>query len=279
MAKKMTARQRAIRRRNIFLVCVSLALILVIALFIWLVSLLFSGSDDTNKNDSQIQSSSKVDVDSSEDELPAVNNEPKVVQKGNYTLDVEFTNLLLVNEKNPLPSDYDYESGLVSLDGKYRNGQLDKISAQIEPYVKAMCEAAWAENVTLKVWSPYRSYATQKMLFDNRVNGYINQGYSAQEAEKKALTINARPGTSEHHTGLAIDFNCANDSFEGMPAFKWMQEHAHEYGFIMRYPKDKTEITGVIYEPWHWRFVGISEAEKIKDSGLCLEEYLEKNKD
>lgn len=275
----MTARQRAIKRRNMFLLCASLALILIIVLFIWIISLLFGG-DDTSKagGNSQIQSGSGENV-GGEDELPAVNDEPKVVQKGNYTLDVEFSNLLLVNEKNPLPADYDYESGLVSLDGKYRNGQLDKISAQIEPYVKAMCEAAWAENVSLKVWSPYRSYATQKMLFDNRVNGYINQGYSAQEAEKKALTINARPGTSEHHTGLAIDFNCANDSFEGMPAYTWMQQHAHEYGFIMRYPEDKTEITGVIYEPWHWRFVGISEAEKIKNSGLCLEEYLEKYKD
>lgn len=279
MSKNMTARQRAIKRRNMFLLCASLALILIIVLFIWIISLLFGG-DDTSKagGNSQIQSGSGENV-GGEDELPAVNDEPKVVQKGNYTLDVEFSNLLLVNEKNPLPADYDYESGLVSLDGKYRNGQLDKISAQIEPYVKAMCEAAWAENVSLKVWSPYRSYATQKMLFDNRVNGYINQGYSAQEAEKKALTINARPGTSEHHTGLAIDFNCANDSFEGMPAYTWMQQHAHEYGFIMRYPEDKTEITGVIYEPWHWRFVGISEAEKIKNSGLCLEEYLEKYKD
>ena len=276
MSSKKTARQRAIMRRNLFLLCAGLALVLVAVVVISVFNWIFTDSSSEKGNNSPTTSSTDKPVDAPT-KVPE-DNKPDIFQSGNYTLDRNFTNLLLVNEKNPLPADYDYESGLVSLDGKYRNGQLDKISAQIEPYVKAMCEAAWAENVSLKVWSPYRSYATQKTLFDNRVNGYINQGLSAAEAEKKALTINARPGTSEHHTGLAIDFNCANNSFEGMPAYKWMLEHAHEYGFIMRYPEDKTEITGVIYEPWHWRFVGINEAKKIKDSGLCLEEYLEKGK-
>lgn len=276
MSSKKTARQRAIIRRNLFLLCAGLALVLVAVVVISVFNWIFTDSSSEKGNNSPTTSSTDKPVDAPT-KVPE-DNKPDIFQSGNYTLDRNFTNLLLVNEKNPLPADYDYESGLVSLDGKYRNGQLDKISAQIEPYVKAMCEAAWAENVSLKVWSPYRSYATQKTLFDNRVNGYINQGLSAAEAEKKALTINARPGTSEHHTGLAIDFNCANNSFEGMPAYKWMLEHAHEYGFIMRYPEDKTEITGVIYEPWHWRFVGINEAKKIKDSGLCLEEYLEKGK-
>lgn len=276
MSSKKTARQRAIMRRNLFLLCAGLALVLVAVVVISVFNWIFTDNSSEKGNNSPTTSSTDKPVDAPT-KVPE-DNKPDIFQSGNYTLDRNFTNLLLVNEKNPLPADYDYESGLVSLDGKYRNGQLDKISAQIEPYVKAMCEAAWAENVSLKVWSPYRSYATQKTLFDNRVNGYINQGLSAAEAEKKALTINARPGTSEHHTGLAIDFNCANNSFEGMPAYKWMLEHAHEYGFIMRYPEDKTEITGVIYEPWHWRFVGINEAKKIKDSGLCLEEYLEKGK-
>lgn len=276
MSSKKTARQRAIMRRNLFLLCAGLALVLVAVVVISVFNWIFTDSSSEKGNNSPTTSSTDKPVDAPT-KVPE-DNKPDIFQSGNYTLDRNFTNLLLVNEKNPLPADYDYESGLVSLDGKYRNGQLDKISAQIEPYVKAMCEAAWAENVSLKVWSPYRSYATQKTLFDNRVNGYINQGLSAAEAEKKALTINARPGTSEHHTGLAIDFNCANNSFEGMPAFAWLQQHAHEYGFIMRYPEDKTEITGVIYEPWHWRFVGINEAKKIKDSGLCLEEYLEKGK-
>lgn len=276
MSSKKTARQRAIMRRNLFLLCAGLALVLVAVVVISVFNWIFTDSSSEKGNNSPTTSSTGKPVDAPT-KVPE-DNKPDIFQSGNYTLDRNFTNLLLVNEKNPLPADYDYESGLVSLDGKYRNGQLDKISAQIEPYVKAMCEAAWAENVSLKVWSPYRSYATQKTLFDNRVNGYINQGLSAAEAEKKALTINARPGTSEHHTGLAIDFNCANNSFEGMPAFAWLQQHAHEYGFIMRYPEDKTEITGVIYEPWHWRFVGINEAKKIKDSGLCLEEYLEKGK-
>ncbi|MBQ2266561.1 MAG: M15 family metallopeptidase, partial [Clostridia bacterium] len=125
----------------------------------------------------------------------------------------------------------------------------------------------------------WRDYSTQKILFDAQIEKWKNQGYSQSDAEKAASSRVAIPGTSEHHTGLAVDFNTTDQSFENTKAFKWLQENAEDYGFIMRYAKDKMDITGgIIYEPWHWRFVGINAAKEINAKGYCLEEYLqEKN--
>ncbi len=135
-------------------------------------------------------------------------------------------------------------------------------------------KAAWADGVQLYVRSPYRSYNTQKYLFNKKVQRVINAGTPADQAEAVAAQAVARPGTSEHQTGLAIDFNIADSEFEQMPAYGWMKEHAADYGFIMRYPKDKIDITGVMYESWHWRFVGINVAKEINTLGVTLEEYL-----
>ncbi|MEE1054018.1 MAG: M15 family metallopeptidase, partial [Acutalibacteraceae bacterium] len=90
-----------------------------------------------------------------------------------------------------------------------------------------------------------------------------------------AATVVARPGTSEHNTGLCADFNMASDTFETTPMYEWMCENAENYGFILRYPKEKQDITGVIYESWHWRFVGINTAKEMNNLGLTLEEYIE----
>ena len=194
-------------------------------------------------------------------------------------LDPTYTRLLLVNAKNPLPDDYDNTANLVSIEKKYLNGSLNQIDKGVYPYVISMIEAAKADKITLYVRSPYRSYATQKMLFNNKINNLINAGTPKDQAEAKAATAVARPGTSEHQTGLAIDFNAASSNFAKTPAFQWMQEHAADYGFILRYPQNKTEITGIMYEAWHWRFVGIDVAREIKQQGVTLEEYLEAKKE
>ena len=106
------------------------------------------------------------------------------------------------------------------------------------------------------------------MLFQKQVNA---QGGD----EEKAATVVARPGTSEHNTGLCADFNMADDAFESTSMYTWMCENAEDYGFILRYPKGKEHITGVIYESWHWRFVGINNAKEINELGVTLEEYIE----
>lgn len=131
-----------------------------------------------------------------------------------------------------------------------------------------MVAAAQADGVDLRVWSPFRSYAIQNDLFQKQV---ARSGGD----EDLAATVVARPGTSEHNTGLCADFNMADDAFEQTEMYKWMCENAEDYGFILRYPKDKTDITGVIYESWHWRFVGINNAKEINALGVTLEEYVE----
>lgn len=270
MSGKMSARRRAIRRRNIFLACCALVIIALLALIIFIISAI------AKKIEPRQEGSTPADSQVSSENVSSEETGPEYVQRGNYTLDANYTRLLLVNGSNPLPGESD-ESLLVDMDDSYRQKGYDlkKFDKDAYPYLQAMCEAAWAENIPLKVCSPYRSYSIQKMLFDNRVKKEMSNGLSAEEADAKTATIIARPGTSEHQTGLAADFICSNDSFEGMPAFTWMQQHAAEYGFILRFPKDKQDKTGVIYESWHYRFVGINEAQKIKASGLCLEEYLE----
>lgn len=270
MSGKMSARRRAIRRRNIFLACCALVIIALLALIVFIISAI------AKKVEPRQEGSTPSDSQVSSENVSSEETGPEYVQRGNYTLDANYTRLLLVNGSNPLPGESD-ESLLVEMDDSYRQKGYDlkKFDKDAYPYLQAMCEAAWAENIPLKVCSPYRSYSIQKMLFDNRVKKEMSNGLSAEEADAKTATIIARPGTSEHQTGLAADFICSNDSFEGMPAFTWMQQHAAEYGFILRFPKDKQDKTGVIYESWHYRFVGINEAQKIKASGLCLEEYLE----
>ena len=139
----------------------------------------------------------------------------------------------------------------------------------------SMIEAAEADGVKLIVLSSYRKYSSQQRLFKNKVNYYLNKGYSQENAEKLAATVVAPPGTSDHNLGLAVDFNTLQQSDENIPSLKWLREHAEQYGFVMRYQKNKQNVTGVIYEPWHYRYVGVEHAAAMNDAGMCLEEYVE----
>ena len=130
------------------------------------------------------------------------------------------------------------------------------------------------EGIILTPVSGYRTYDRQKINFENRIAVYQNQGYSKAKATDLAAQVILPPGTSEHNAGLAMDIVSLETSFENTAAFRWLCENAADYGFIMRYPKDKTDITKITYEPWHWRFVGIEMAKDIKSSGKTLEEYL-----
>lgn len=275
-------RRKAIIRRRIFLGAVVLVLALVIALAAFIVSAIVSKDDSAKDADSDTSSAISSDVVSgteSKSESLQSESKPSTVVRGKYTLDAEFSKLLVVNAQNPLPEDYDYEGNLATVEQKYINGSLRQIDKDILPYMLAMIEAAWSDGVKLYIWSPYRSYSTQNMLFENQVKRCMDKGLDRASAEEEAATVVARPGTSEHHTGLACDFNMASDAFEETEMFRWMCENAEDYGFIMRYSKDKQDITGVIHESWHWRFVGINVAKEINQLDMCLEEYIEyKNK-
>lgn len=141
----------------------------------------------------------------------------------------------------------------------------------VEP-MREFVAAARAEGLSVYLSSGYRTYADQNYLFNRK----IGQGYSEEDAAK----IVARPGTSEHQTGLACDitdkyYDLKDSSLEQTATYKWMCQHCQEYGFIVRYPNDKSDITGIIYEPWHFRYVGVEAATYIMENGLCLEEFLD----
>lgn len=267
-------RQQAIRRRRIFIgscIAVLIALIAVIVLIVSLISNALSDKDKPKEDTSSVTSS---EITESKPAVPG-DKAPQMVTRGKYTLDANYERLLLVNGEYPLPGDFDFEASLTTIDDKYINGSLKQIDKGVWPYMQAMIDAAWADGVRLYVWSPYRSFDTQNMLFQKQVNRCIANGIPEDKAEQEASTVVARPGTSEHNTGLAADFNMADDAFESTPMYEWMTEHAEEYGFIMRYSADKQDKTGVIHESWHWRFVGINTAKEINDLGMCLEEYIE----
>lgn len=152
-----------------------------------------------------------------------------------------------------------------------------QLDYRVAPHYNEMYQAAAKEGIYLTPLSGYRSYDRQKTNFENKINKYIKEGYSKADATNEAAKIILPPGTSEHNAGLAMDITSLEQSFENSKAFAWLSENAADYGFILRYPKDKQHITEIIYEPWHWRYVGVENAKKIKASGLCLEEYLAQN--
>ncbi len=275
----MTKRQKAIIRRNLFLTLCIAVIIAVIALAVYIISVVGKDKGDTSSKtssiDSQIVSSDANNSSSESSEVTSSEVESTQSEPAPHSLNAEYENLLLVNGWNPLPDDYDYEGNLTTIPKKYIKGSLTQIDKDIWPYLKAMLDDAKAEGIDIGVWSPYRSYATQKWLFEKQVTKQINNGVPKSQAEDKAATIVARPGTSEHNTGLALDINCADHSFEKTKAYKWLTENAEDYGFVMRYSEEKQEKTGVIHESWHWRFVGINAAREMNSLEMCLEEYIE----
>ena len=269
----MNKRQKAILKRNLFLCLCAVVIIAVTALAVFVISAISGRKKEDN-------SSENIEISSAQSENSSVTSSQEekgeeIVEIGGARLDANYTKLLLVNGKNPLPEDYDYEGNLTTIPQKYIKGSLNKIDKDIWPYLQAMLDSALSEGIDIGVWSPYRSYATQEMLFERQVEKQKDNGVPETQAADKAATIVARPGTSEHHTGLALDINCANSSFEKTKAFEWLQKNAENYGFVMRYSEEKQEITGVIYESWHWRFVGINAAKEMNKLDMCLEEYLE----
>lgn len=178
-------------------------------------------------------------------------------------------NLIVVNASREIPEGYEPKLKEILGCGKY-------LDYRVAPHYEEMYYAAKKDGITLTPYSAYRTYERQKTNYNNLTNQYMSQyGLSREAAAKKAATVILPPGTSEHNLGLAMDICNTYDSFANSREYAWLQKHAHEYGFILRYTKEKQPITGIVPEPWHWRYVGVEYAEKIKDSGLCLEEYLD----
>ena len=179
--------------------------------------------------------------------------------------------MVLANRSSVLPGDF-----MVAETATVGEAVVD---ARIAEALRQMVNDAAAAGVKLKPTNGYRSIARQQELWDARVKTLMEGGLSQADAETKAIDYTSAPGTSDHNTGLGLDIvsedHPAKDAgFAETAAAQWLAEHAADYGFILRYPSDKTEATGMDYEPWHYRYVGSEQAHKIKESGLCLEEYL-----
>lgn len=172
--------------------------------------------------------------------------------------------LVVVNQDNLIPSWYTLN--LTDAFGV-------KMDAETAAAFTEMRTQASKDEVTLWISSAYRSNELQNKLFQQEVENFTKTCPTYAEAVASAERSVAKPGYSEHETGLALDLNGVRNDFDSTPAFRWLSLHAQDYGFILRYPKNKEKITKIEYEPWHYRYVGIENAKAMKKSGLCLEEY------
>ena len=271
------------KRSGIFLLCIILATVI----FIGVVCVVINGRNQKIINGDTLYETEKVDetvneennlpvfneetvIDTTityEEQLPVLPNPGTLYDPTIITIDEDNWNLTLVNTGYRIIDSY--KPDLV-----YVCGSSERLDKKIAEHYEAMYNAAKEDGVTLTPCSGYRSYDRQKNNYNNKVAYYEDLGYTKDEALEKAATIIMPPGSSEHNLGYAMDIVCVDEWFEDTDEFKWLMENAQDYGFILRYPKDKQDITKVIYEPWHWRYVGVEHAKKMKDSGQVLEEYL-----
>ena len=180
--------------------------------------------------------------------------------------------LILVNPWNSIPEGYDMELS-------YMYDGYSRVDSRCYEDLDDMIDALYAEDLVPVICSSYRTMDVQQSLFDGQIDYFVNQGMSWEDARVAAAREVSVPGTSEHQLGLAVDivdvnYQWLDEGQEDTPVQQWLMENSWRYGFILRYPNDKTHMTGIIYEPWHYRYVGKEYAEDIYNSGLCLEEWL-----
>ncbi|MBE5821569.1 MAG: D-alanyl-D-alanine carboxypeptidase family protein [Clostridiales bacterium] len=188
-------------------------------------------------------------------------------------------NLILVNSENALPKNFSIElKEIKNMD----NGNTYLLDNRIILYLFNMFNFAQRSGITLNIFSGYRDIFKQIDLLNNSIKKHRKEKRNINEAQSLSLKTIALPGFSEHHTGLAIDIYSNqtrlydNISFENTYAFRWLKNNSYRFGFILRYPKDKSNITNISFEPWHYRFVGYNAAKYMYDNNLCLEEFIEK---
>jgi len=265
--KRLRERKRRRRRRNRRILLLLFVLLLLGAA--WGITLAIEHWTATAPSSSQSQSAPAPTAP------PASQSTPSSSQPQSESTDVPASAdplLILANKDNPLPADY-------APDLAYLEGGSYQMQSEAAAAFDRMKNAANATGLQLMACSTYRSVERQTELFNAEIQKWMGQGMDEAAAREQAATVVMVPGCSEHNTGLAVDVGSITnqrvaEDFENEPEFAWLQEHAAEYGFILRYPADKVEVTGVTYEPWHYRYVGVENAQKIKESGLCLEEYL-----
>lgn len=264
-SRAASKRRRRKQNLRVLAALALLALAVIVCLIVWIGSCVSAGGHATEP---PTTTTTEASTEPTEPPKP-------------YTADGHYVqpaggdwNLILVNGWNPLT-----EAEVDSIPLAAYNEEWD-FDERALPHLNRMLEDANAAGCHLWGQSLFRPYSSQARLYQNQVNTLLAEGYDQPTAEAQAATVVARPGCSEHNTGLAVDFECADfpdldEGFKDTFAYEWLMAHCAEYGFILRFPQDKEDITGVIYEPWHYRYVGVEAATEIMSRGLCLEEYLE----
>ena len=228
------------------------------------------GSSGTAQSPSQTPS--QPETSASPDPEPVSVPEPE--PDPGPAIDPDDWQLVLINPTHSIEKELEMEFDEV---------QGYKFDSRIAGKVRELIAAAKEDGYSLAIVSGYRTMDRSRMLYANKIAEYQNMGYDEATAKVEAAKWVAPPGTSEHHSGLAMDIVSGDyytkysdlvEAFENEPEAVWLRENCARFGFILRFPKDKTEITGINYEPWHFRFVGEEHARAIMDQGLCLEEYL-----
>lgn len=235
-------------------ICIAAGILMLLAAALYLVLLMPQNARDEQER--MQHPAETVEEETSEEEI----SEQQKKETDLPDIDIDSWEYVLVNAEHSIG---EYAPEL----GEFEGQKLDQ--RILEPMQKFVAGAR-AEGLSVFLSSGYRGYEEQQYLFTRKVEQY---------GEEKAATIVSRPGTSEHQTGLACDitdeyYELKNESLENTALYQWMSRHCQEYGFIVRYPKDKEEITGIIYEPWHFRYVGVEAATYMAEHNLCLEEFV-----
>ena len=226
-------------------------------------------SEEASTEPSVEQTDKKEQILQADEKLPEETTKPDSADQ-DESFKSDDWNILLVNKQHPIPDDYEFTLGTIS-------GNMKCDERMITPLFD-MLRAAKDDGVNLIVCSPYRDMDRQTMLFSNKIKRYMEGGMSYMDAYTTASQAVTVPGSSEHQIGLAVDiittgYTLLDEGFGDTAAGKWLAENSSRYGFILRYPAGKEEITSIEYEPWHFRYVGTDAASVIADNGLCLEEF------
>ena len=264
----VSRRRKSKYRKTVVLVQKILLLIFLLLLIIMCTILIFSKLNSLLNTESTLSIKGQT-IDLRND------NQSNIQSQSTDTIPQRISDLpwylTLINSENPI--DDNYQITLTRL----RNKQA--IDSRCYPELQAMMDDCRAAGLSPIICSSYRTYEKQEELFEQQVQEFINQGYGKLDAQRKAAGAVARPGTSEHEIGLAIDIvdesnQRLNQYQENTAVQRWLMQNSWRYGFILRYPSDKTDITGIQYEPWHYRFVGKEAARIIYENNWTLEEYL-----
>lgn len=267
MAAKETTRrskqQRRVRETIAALVVIVAVLVCMAAVFI---SLRFADSDDGGS--AQAAAGTPIRMDGSDRQQVMAQPEPQPEDTGFQQLSDPF--LVLVNDEVPLPDNWTVTPSFIG---------EESVDIRIYDSLNSMINAAHEDGITLWICSGYRSVEEQEIILDREIKLHMSNGMSEEDARSLSLRTIARPGHSEHHTGLVVDLNDVDNAFEETEAYRWLSEHAEDYGFVQRYRSDKVEFTGIDNESWHYRFVGVENAREMNSLDMCLEEYVQYLKD